>query len=146
MDRRSDGAPVGKLLPVIGGVCHIVLVLQIYHAIRQQPVTDLLTPVSVGTVAEGAYIAIGLFTIGYVMVHAAVAHQRYTPLIAAVTIYVVATYKSWREIQSALDSGLEPLLTIRLDTIYIYWWIFPLTAIVLLWVIENQAKEIVGRL
>ncbi|ELZ13769.1 hypothetical protein C479_02951 [Halovivax asiaticus JCM 14624] len=137
--------PEVEHLPAIGGVCYAAAVLYLYHAIRRQPVTDLLTPLSHGTVAESAYVAIGLFTIGYVMVHVAVAHRQYIPMIAAVTFYVGATYTSWRDIQSALDSGVEPLLTIRLDTIYVYWWIVPLTAIVLLWVLEDQARGIVRR-
>ncbi|AGB15745.1 hypothetical protein Halru_1128 [Halovivax ruber XH-70] len=145
MARPVGKVPEAKHLPTIGGVCHAAAVLYLYHAIRRQPVTDLLTPISVGTVAESVYVAIGLFTIGYVMVHVAVAHRRYTPLLAAVTFYVGATYTSWRDIQSALDSGVEPLLTIRLDAIYVYWWIFPLTAIVLLWVLEDLARGIVRR-
>lgn len=130
-----------RILFVLIGFLHAIIVLSVYGKIRgERLILENTTTITIPYIIVMSYVIIGLIVIGYCIAVTVLRYRLVAPASVTALAFGWATYTSWKSISTARDAGLQPILTWRLDDIYVFAWFIPLAGILVLSYVELRAR------
>ncbi|MFP8951579.1 hypothetical protein ACLI4Z_01220 [Natrialbaceae archaeon A-arb3/5] len=126
-----------------GGLVHAIVAFQTYAFIRQEPLSSLITPSQPAEVLVVLYIMTGLVLLGGVPTVLLYRLRLGTPGIALITLFSWVSYSSWQSYETARELGVDPGISPRADTTYVFLWMVPLIGVCVLGVLEFHLRSAV---
>ncbi|RQG86902.1 hypothetical protein EA462_14680 [Natrarchaeobius halalkaliphilus] len=126
---------------LIGGGIHAVATIWMSAFVRQESIElGAVTLVSAVTVLYGAG---GLVALGAVASIALYRLRLVTPVVTLAALFSWTFYSTWESLETVRETGADPGISPRADTIYVVLWMVTLVAILVVGALEYSLRSVV---